>query len=269
MEQYGYTRHKWLLLILTNGADFDRLLHTIAMLQCQAFIFFKLHEPISEVDLVSLHTLSCHIINSAKSMDDTKAFFSIAPAYCKFGVILSAYILLRLLKSPFTKYLNSQVKDCLFTAIGMARSVSRAGGDPADRHATALTQLYNSSRAFKRPDGSDYTILRIRTRLTMSAAFDAIWWWKEEFHGERGAFGDDATTKTSNISTPNTHIMNRGSDCNMTVEPCSTDPTGILDDQLFAEFDWANQLNDDFFAWPSLSMNNGFTGNLEIDTSRP
>lgn len=139
----------------------------------------------------------------------------------------------------------------------MARGLSKAGGDPPDKHATALTQLYNSTRAFKRPDGSDYTVLRIRTRLSMSTAFDAIWWWKEEFHGAQGAFANDVANKTSNISTPycNSHDTE-----NITAtDQYLSDPTGFFDEQLLAEFDFGNQLSEDLIGWPSLSINSGFS----------
>lgn len=44
-----------------------------------------------------------------------------------------------------------------------------------------LNQLWNSSKAFRKADGSEYTALRIRSRLVLSPVLDAVWWWRDEF----------------------------------------------------------------------------------------
>lgn len=148
--------------------EHDRLLLAISRLQCQAFYFFKLHNPIDEDKLVSLHLTACRILRAARNLNTSEEFMSVAPIYYRFGILLAAYVLLRLLKSPFGRYLDAEVNDCFLSSIDMAGRLSRAAGDHIDKHATVLRQLYHSTRAFKKSDGSDYTILRIRTRLSVS-----------------------------------------------------------------------------------------------------
>ena len=232
--------------------DQDRMLHAISQLQCLSFHFFKVHEPIDEQSLVALHTVACSIIRMAKMLDDTEGFLLSISAYIRSGVLIAAYTLLRLLKSPFGKYLGPDVRDILFIAINMSRKASKGGGDPADRHGTALSQLYHSTKAFKKPDGSDFTVLRIRSRLAMSPALDAAWWWKEEFQGQKDALPVNTKSKfskTSNIVVPDAYGL-------QSMNPNSVaDAFGVFDNQLLADFNMGNQFNDGVPAgWPSTGF---------------
>ena len=245
-----------------NVTEHDRLLQLIAELQCHCFIFFKLHTPIDEQELVALHTRSCQILQSAKALDESEEFLPLTTNYFRYGILLASYTLLRLLKSPFGRFLNNDARDCFLSSINMARRLSKVFGDVADKHATALTQLWNSSSVFKKTDGSDFTILRVRSRLAMSVAFDAIWWWREEFHGH-SIFRDDShgVTTTSNISSP--RQLAQANVLQQSSEQWNDNSMGTMDafdDQVFAEFGLCNQFDNDMimgWALPSVDMSAG------------
>ncbi|KAL9053673.1 MAG: hypothetical protein Q9162_004624 [Coniocarpon cinnabarinum] len=252
------------------SSDSDRLLHAIAQLQVKCFVFFKIHSPIDEQSLVSLHTISCHIIRSARALDESQDFLSKAPTHFRFGLLLAAYVLLRLLKSPYAAYLDDEVKNCFLSTIEMAKRLSAFSGDPPHKHATALTQLLGSQKAFRKSDGSDFTVLRLRTRLTMSIVFavlmdyqDALWWWKEEFQGQTGLFDSTASqseSHTSNISTPS---------ANANKEPSTSTPgpwglhntsLSMFDDRILDDIELGTNLDSDLFmSWPDVNGGQNFS----------
>ena len=191
-----------------------------------------------------------------KALDDSDGFLLVAPTHFRFGLAIAGYTLLRLLKSPFARYLNKDVEHCLQTTIDLSQRLFEHGSETAHKHACALTQLWSSKKAFKKNDGSDYTVLRIRTRLAMSPTFDAIWWWKEEFHGQKGAFANTTQPNTSNISLP---TPGTSADQNNFIEkPLVEDMSSAFDEQLFAEFGFGNDFDSEMFGWPSLPIDKAF-----------
>jgi hypothetical protein len=84
--------------------------------------------------------------------------------------------------------MDENAKEAFFLGVNIMKRLSSENNDGPTRIAQILTQLWNSEKAFKNPDGTEHMALRIRTRLAMSAVFDAIWWWREEFGGQQGAY---------------------------------------------------------------------------------
>lgn len=68
--------------------------------------------------------------------------------------------------------------------------------DMAAKMVLVLNQLWNSSKAFRKPDGVESTALRIRSRLVVSPVVDAVWWWRDEFD-PHGRFGNVPQATTS------------------------------------------------------------------------
>ena len=110
-------------------------------------------------------------------------------------MILAAFIILKISRS----YLAGRVdlgsgEKAYFAAIVSLREFSLQNDDLYARGAMILTQLWTSSRVFRRPDGViDALTLRIRTRLSMSVVFDCFWWWREEFQGKTSPYNDAGT----------------------------------------------------------------------------
>ena len=90
--------------------------------------------------------------------------------------------LLRILKCFASRDLDiERAKACFFTAINLEKQMSVESNDSPAKAVIILNQLWNSSKAFRKADGSEYTALRIRSRLVLSPVLDAVWWWRDEF----------------------------------------------------------------------------------------
>jgi predicted ATPase len=105
------------------------------------------------------------------------------PSYIVCSLLFASYALLRILKSFITilSEEREEAKSSLFLAIGLLKSLSIDTNDMCSKSCMYLTQLWNSSRAFKKADGTDMLDLRARSRLNGSHVVDAILWWREEF----------------------------------------------------------------------------------------
>ena len=103
--------------------------------------------------------------------------------------MLSCHLLLRLLKTSFSRYIDvERAKAALFLGISLHKRMSLQNDDLPARNGVALTQLWNSNRVFKRPNGTEAVTLRIRNRLGGSIVLDALVWWREEFGGLMGIY---------------------------------------------------------------------------------
>ena len=113
-------------------------------------------------------------------------------------MILAAFIILKISRS----YLAGRVdlrsgEKAYFTTIVALRESSLQNDDLYARGAMILTQLWTSTRVFRRPDGVvEGLFLRIRTRLSMGVVFDCFWWWREEFQGKTSPYTDTGTQQS-------------------------------------------------------------------------
>lgn len=178
---------------------------------------------------------------------------AMAPVQVSFGMLLASVILLRILKSTtFSRDLDvERAKSSFFIAINSAKRMTIDSSDMASKSVIILNQLWNSTKAFRKSDGSEYIALRIRSRLVLSPVLDAVWWWRDEFdaqyramvpsqeasegsyprlptllHSTDGAAGVD--TRESQAAAPHTWAGSVD----------RQDPLR-LDDQFLAEFEWA------------------------------
>jgi hypothetical protein len=105
------------------------------------------------------------------------------PSYIVCALLYASYALLRILKSSIViiSEEKEEAKTSLFLAIGLMKSLSIDNNDMCSKSCMYLTQLWNSSRAFKKADGTDMLDLRARSRLNGSHVVDTILWWREEF----------------------------------------------------------------------------------------
>ena len=134
------------------------------------------------------------------------------PYYVVCAFLFASYTLLRILKSSVTlppgEY--EEAKSALFLAIGYMKQISNDPNDMCSRSVVYLTQLWNSTKAFKKPDGSDMFKLRARSRMTGSHVVDALIWWREEF---------DPNFKVQMQSMKNSALGK----CNLSCLKCDTD----------------------------------------------
>ncbi|CAG8105567.1 unnamed protein product [Penicillium olsonii] len=235
-------------------ADDERYHLLLCKMAIQGFHFYKTRTTISSGCLPRLITTACNLVDFIQALGDKMGFLSMAPVQVGFGILLASMTLLRILKSNVdTIGLDvNRARASFFTAINLAKQVSTDRTDTAARTITLLNQLWNSSRAFRKADGSEYTALRIRSRLILSQILDSVWWWRDEFDPHTRAIVRG--NETADVGMPKTNPLAGGN----TGHPIgSTDPTreplgGIfsgmglppqeeftMDEDFFAKFEWA------------------------------
>jgi len=201
-----------------------------------------------------------------------------APVQIGFGLLLASMSLLRILKSKVASsgLETSRARASFFTAINLAKEMSTDRTDTAAKTITVLNQLWNSRKAFRKSDGSEYTALRIRSRLILSQVLDAVWWWRDEFdpHTDvkvqvRGADTADgsAYSRANALSGANVGNANVGTD--QTREPPGSVLQNIsppqeqfmMDEDFFAKFEWAIS-EEEFLCLGTFSADWSSTYNL-------
>lgn len=212
------------------------------------------------------------MVDTVQAMADRMAYISMAPNMVCRGLLLASASLLRILKSAAARSLDfGRARSSLFLAINLAKQMSVESTDTAAKMATILNQLWNSRKAFRKADGSEYTALRIRNRLVYGLVIDTVWWWRDEFDPQTRDTILTRTEPDSDNFLPHAFCFPSTSTGSLGVnpgEPLGTQPTRIfaegleafpLDELFLTDFEWA--LGDDasFAAdsnpttWPTTS----------------
>lgn len=213
------------------------------------------------------------MVDSVQIMADRLDCISMAPIQFCYGLLLASISLLRILKSAAAQSLDfGRARSSLFLAINLANQMSVESTDTAARMAIVLKQLWNSSKAFRKADGSEYTALRIRSRLAHSLVIDTVWWWRDEFDPQTRDMILARTESDSGAVLPNARGLPRTSTGNLGAnpsEPLGVQPTNIpaegqeafpLDELFLTDFEWALGDDDSLFVgepvptiWPTNS----------------
>lgn len=194
------------------------------------------------------------------------------PSQIQFALLLASCSLIRILKSPSgSQGLETmRARSSLFTAINLAKQMSVDSADLPSKIVIILNAIWNSTKAFRKADGSEFIALRIRGRLVVSPVIDTIWWWRDEY---------DPPSKMRSVVEPSkgsVYCQSRSYAATdsgtvgmgMGMDP-SHDPTSaalsqdafLLDEQFLADFEWA--LGDDALfsldplpnSWPQAAAN--------------
>jgi hypothetical protein len=228
--------------------EHDRFYLYISRLTIQAFHLYK--EPSKTFPtflLTRMYNCACLVLRHVDRMDnDGTIKLNSAPFFFIFSVSLSSFVILRLLKGSTSSYLDVEnAKDTFFLGVNIMKRLSAESNDTPARLTMILTQLWNSERAFRNPDGSENTALRIRTRLTMSPVMDAIWWWREEFGGQQGVYTQPETKPGITESAPleAAAVNNVQGFSGPAFSAPYPEITSFLDDQFLAELGWTTSSN--------------------------
>ncbi|KZF20238.1 hypothetical protein L228DRAFT_284967 [Xylona heveae TC161] len=193
------------------SSDMDRVYYDIALLTVQVFHFFKNPPETTQsppIPLISLFNTSCRLIDDISSIDQENIFIpKTMTQYFRLAIITAACSLLRIVRGVSAHFFDTDAaRTYVFKVVDLLKSASSASED-SYRYSISLSQLWNSQKAFKKPDGSPYTTLRIRARLALSPVYDAVWWWREEFGRPAGDTGiylrNDAPSPGSTAGRPN------------------------------------------------------------------
>nr|ANF07292.1 C6 transcription factor 2 [Paecilomyces fulvus] len=227
-------------------SETDRFHTAICRLHIQSFHLFKTNAALYDDCIVRLVASACMVIERVGDWGKRPGLLPATPLYVFSATAISAFSLLRILKSSIPRDVDiERAKSALFLGINIMKQISAGGNESAAKCVVILNQLWNSSKAFRKPDGSEYSGLRIRSRFSMSAVLDSVWWWRDEF---------DAQYRTLLLSQETTEDSDHGRDASGTtthnpVIPSERQESLVLDDQFLADFEWA--LGDDCLLPPT------------------
>jgi len=122
-------------------------------------------------------------------------FAFISQSFIDRTLLLAGFCILKLCRSPLAQHLDLAAGErAYFSAAQFSKTTSLQKNDLGARCAAILTNLWGSTKIFRRKDGSVESLgIRLRTRLSMSVSFDMFWYWREEFgHMANPYNGEDA-----------------------------------------------------------------------------
>ncbi|PLB38867.1 fungal specific transcription factor domain-containing protein [Aspergillus candidus] len=220
----------------TDSAN-DRLHISVCRLSVQAFHFFKDHTIVTTNCLPRLVNTSCVVIDATDHLSQSLGGLANAPQPVFFGLLLSAITLLRIIKVFSSQSLSlERARSGYFTAINLLKLMSVDNNDTSAKTVHILNQLWNSQKAFRRPDGTICTVLRIRSRLALSPVVDAVWWWRDEYDIQGRAVNPSQSVGSD--GNPTSHKATRVSGGAIPNLPERQEPI-LFDEQFLADFEWA------------------------------
>ncbi|KAE8311773.1 hypothetical protein BDV41DRAFT_565524 [Aspergillus transmontanensis] len=233
----------------------DRIQTTICRLSIQMLHFFKSQTLLSTGCIQRLLYTACLAIESIEDLSRASLNLATTPLELYFALLLASVALLRILKGPSLPGLDiERARSCFFIAINLLKQMSVQNNDAAAKTVIVLNQLWNSIRAFRKPDGSDFPTLRIRSRLMLSPVVDAVWWWREEHDPQCRSGVPSQGNATDGIDT---NRDSTGAAVNAPIGPMERHEPVLFDDQFLADFEWA--LGDDGLFPPTEPYGSGWS----------
>lgn len=160
-----------------------------------AYYFLEPLESLNKEGLLRLYTVACGFIQDMTAQDEGDHRNELCTTFVERTITLAAISILKIHRSELAPFVDLDAGEkTYFSAILLVRKASIENDDLGARAASILSQLWTSQKAFRRrPDGRGGKGLetKIRSRLSMSAVFDAFWWWREEFAGKINPYKDE------------------------------------------------------------------------------
>lgn len=153
--------------------------------------------------MIRLYSLCVSTMKTANSLAQGTNFITVCPSFIERTLTLIGFVILKLVRSPLSQHLDLAAgEQAFFSAAHCSKNMSLQNGDLGARCATISTNLWNSSKIFRRKDGHIESLgLRLRTRLSMSVSFDMFWYWREEFGNMSNPYNGEETSMPSNAAT--------------------------------------------------------------------
>ncbi|KAJ5732403.1 hypothetical protein N7493_003884 [Penicillium malachiteum] len=240
-------------LELEAVTDDERFTIFLCRMAVQSFHFYKTQTLVSSACFPRVLITACNLIDYIQSLIDRVQSLSMAPSQMQFAVLLASCSLMRILKSPSASHglETIRARASLFTAINLAKQMSVDSADLPSKTVTILNALWNSTKAFRKADGSEFNALRIRGRLVVGTVIDTIWWWRDEY---------DPPTRMRSVIEPingtvycqsRSYAAADSGHVGVGLDSIQQDSVGaalsqdafLLDEQFLADFEWA--LGDD------------------------
>ncbi|KAF2122766.1 C6 zinc finger domain-containing protein [Lophiotrema nucula] len=181
--------------------------------------------------LARLYNLCVSTIQTANTLVQNTNFATVCPSFIDRTLTLTGFAILKIIRSPIGEHLDQAAgQAAYFSAVQFSKMMSLQNNDLGARAAAIMTNLWSSTKTFKRKDGSlDSLGLRLRTRLSMSVSFDMFWYWREEFGHMSNPYNGDESVHLSNAATqpatPDYEKENLPEPTDQTNAPKTTAPT--------------------------------------------
>lgn len=176
-----------------------------ARIHVLAFHFFaNPTNPGPDAEALSrLYSLCVSTMQTANTLSQTTNFISMCPSFIDRTLTLTGFAILKLARSPLAQHLDMAAgEQAYFYGVQFSKNMSLQNNDLGARAAAIMTNLWGSSRIFRRKDGQVESLgLRLRTRLSMSVSFDMFWYWREEFGHMANPYNGDDSNIPSNAQT--------------------------------------------------------------------
>ncbi|KAL1964856.1 hypothetical protein VTN77DRAFT_6358 [Rasamsonia byssochlamydoides] len=225
----------------------DLFYTTLCRLHIRVLHFYKSLSGTHDGCFSRLLATACTVIDYVATLGEKPEFYLASPLFVTMALALSCCSLLRLLKSAISRDLDTErARSSLFRGINMMKCMSVDSDDAAAMCANLLKQLWNSSKAFRKPDGTEHSTLRIRSRLVMSPLIDALWWWREECDPQHKLLMPEGETVNDLNRDPNGGIPTQDQSV---VPPERPEVLQFLNDDFLTDFEWA--LGNDYLLPPT------------------
>ena len=124
-------------------------------------------DAMDKTGFVKLFSLACDVIEVMFLLQSQDGSIGNGPLFNNWMIILSAFIILRLLRSEMGQILDyGRGETAYFTAVDLLRQLSVGKNDLQARGIVIMSQLWTSKTIFQGSDGyTDSLQLRIRSRL--------------------------------------------------------------------------------------------------------
>ncbi|PWY89074.1 C6 zinc finger domain protein [Aspergillus heteromorphus CBS 117.55] len=216
---------------------YDRFSTAMCRLSIQIFHLFRNTSSFSAGCLAQLLSTACNTIDSIHNLGQSMANMATAPMQVNYALLLASAALLRILKGPQWATMDvDKARSSFFSTINLARQMSVDTYDIAAKMAIVMNQLWNSTRAFRKSDGSEYVALRIRSRLVLSPVIDTVWWWRDEFDPQ---FYNMPSGQNNIADGVDASRDNPGSQGNAPGAAVDRPDFSYFDEQFEADFEWA------------------------------
>ncbi|ORY13135.1 hypothetical protein BCR34DRAFT_481452 [Clohesyomyces aquaticus] len=170
-----------------------------------AFHFFAPSQNPDVEALSRLYSLCVSTVQAAKTLVQTANLKTVCSSFIDRSMNLMGFVILKISRSPLAPHLDLAAGEQAYSfAVQFSKDQSLLQHDIGARCAAIMTQLWGSSKIFRRRDGRIESLgLRLRTRLSMSVSFDMFWYWREEF----GNMSNPYNNSDESAAPPNPHTQ--------------------------------------------------------------
>ncbi|OJJ46045.1 hypothetical protein ASPZODRAFT_133006 [Penicilliopsis zonata CBS 506.65] len=231
----------------------------IIALSCRMFIlvfhFFKNNTLRSSECLIRVASMACAVIEHVDELGKDFGLMVATPCHMFYGVMFASISLIRIFKSSGVNDIDvERARICYFASINIVRKMVVENNDTPSKAVSILQQLWNSSKAFRKSDGSEFVNLRLRSRMALSPIVDATWWWRDEFES---TYRTMLPAESTNTEVPAIGDAIGG---DLSTRSAERQEPFFIDEELLSELEWAlsgDQLllsasqTFDPLAWPS------------------